>query len=701
MKKIAAEELQKIIKREMEKAVGKANETLSTARTALKAAYLGESANPGGDTKRRENGWSTYIDRSVMETIEWAKPSLLRVFSSTDEIIRFEPRNPDQEQFAEDATDYINYVVFGQSAFQVVHDVICDSLYQRVGWLKVWWDKREIVTVNELEGLSEEEALAAVMTAGDPKGVEVTAEKGSGPDEPTLYSLVIRAREDRSGIKIACLSSERVIWSEEALNIVEARFVAHWEEKSKAELIEEGYPRDLVMGLKNDGADDYPEEQVQRALKSNDQGDDGDLSGPAARLRVYEAWLRVDTEKGMERHKVVYVGRQSPTILSAEEWSMDRPPLFPVSSVPLPHDVAGLCLADLVIDVQRLRTEISRQMLDGLALGNMGELVARHLNKSAEIDDDQFLRRRPGGVYHVFGEADLTPLPVVSTVAADAAAAMSMTDKLKESRTGIGQQLQGLSADALQNTATGANILEEAINQRIEMIARVLAEGLFKPAGGYALRLVTKHQSGRMSIRLKGKFRQMVPQSWDPSMEVQVSVGLGTGNQGRQVAGLQAILALQEKIAGALQLQSPVKIVNVIKAAHKLAQALGFRSPEQFFGTIEDAQKADEAMAGQDREDQNPEDKLIQLEMAKSQAQAQAKQQETQARIALDREKAQADMELQREEAQARIALEEAKMAADYRLREQQIKAEAELDAVKMAMGQTGPGVGLVPEAQL
>ena len=74
---------------------------------------------------------------------------------------------------------------------------------------------------------------------------------------------------------------------------------------------------------------------------------------------------------------------------------MDRPPLFPVSSVPLPHDVAGLCLADLVIDVQRLRTEISRQMLDGLALGNMGELVARHLNKSAEIDDDQFLRRRP------------------------------------------------------------------------------------------------------------------------------------------------------------------------------------------------------------------------------------------------------------------------------------------------------------------
>lgn len=692
------ERLKKIIRSEMRESIGRSDERLSEARTALKAAYLGEPL--ATDAERRKDGWSTFLDRSVLETVEWAKPSLLKVFAGTDEIVRFEPRHPEGEAAAEEATDYVNQVVFGPEAFQTIHDVICDALYQRVGWCKVWWEKREERTVDERAGLTEPEAVALLATGASVLD-EAQVEKYQGPGGETLYNVTLPRVEDLSGVRVISLPSERVIWSKEALDMTTARFVAHWEDRTKAELIEEGYDREVVMGLKGE-QDDYPETQIQNLINSDDaDSDEAERDGPLMQtVRVYESYVLAPGKKGLDRWKVVYVGDENPEILEAEEWTMSRPPLFPVSSVPMPHAVAGLCLADLVMDVQRLRTEISRQLLDGLAISNQGELHVNCRTKTDEMDYDQFLRRRIGGVYHTFGEVTVMPLPVGSSVAGDAAAALAMTDKLKESRTGVGQQLQGLSADALQDTATGAQILDEAINQRLEMIARILAETLFKPVGQFALRLVVKHQAKPMQKYLKGRFLNWTPKNWDPLMDVKVSVGLGTGNQGRKVQNVQIILSMQEKIIGAMGTKSPIRLTNVYSAMDQMVKALGFDASEPFIGNVEDYRKAEEAMMNEEPQP-SPDEKILEFEMKKAEVEQQSKTMQVQADIELDRQKAQADISLKQAEAQARIALEEAKMAYDYNLKQQQIEAEAQLDAAQVAMGQKGPGVGLIPEQQL
>jgi len=689
-------QVEDLIRREMQSAVGKPSATLSRARTELKSAYLGEPLPR--DAERKENGWSTTQDRSVLETVEWAKPSLMRVFASQEEIVRFEPREPEDEDAAEEATNYINQVVFGSGAFMVVHDLIMDALYQRVAWAKVWWDETFETITQEWDGLSYEEAWAFI--SAHPARENLSVVWYAGPEGGSLYRIKEKKKEDRSGVKIVALPPERVIWSAESLDIVSARFCAHWEDKTRAELAAEGYPKDRLDGLP-DGGESYPETDIQTRINE----DQADTNNETERMtyRVYEAYIKTAGADGPERQKVVFAGDGDKIhILSAEEWPMNRPPLFPVSSVPLPHSVAGLSLADLVMDIQRVRTELFRQLLDGLASGNQGELVITRPDKSCVVDLDQIGNRRIGGIYEIFGNATITPLPVASGVAAEAAAAMTVTDKIKESRTGVGQQLQGLTADALQNTATGAAIMDEAVNQRLELIARILAEYIFKPIATHVLKLTIRHQPKPMKRRVKGRFLTWNPQTWDPLMDVKVSVGLGSGNQGRRVSGLTQILNIQEKIVSGLGVNSPVRLTHIIHTTHKLAEALGFGSPEQFFGTDADAQKYEEqilaaAQQNQGQGGQTPEERLIELEIKKGEAQVANRMKVTEANLAFDQRKLDAELEMEKVKLEAKILLDQAKMAADNNLKAQQAQADAELAVLKETLKASQPPAEVAP----
>ncbi|MBO4311374.1 MAG: hypothetical protein J5828_00055, partial [Desulfovibrionaceae bacterium] len=93
--------LRAAIARETEHCIGADGSRLSNERADLKRRYLGYGYKD--DEERAERRFSTYVDRTVLETVEWAKPGLMRVFCG-DEIIRFDPRSPEQEQAAQDAT---------------------------------------------------------------------------------------------------------------------------------------------------------------------------------------------------------------------------------------------------------------------------------------------------------------------------------------------------------------------------------------------------------------------------------------------------------------------------------------------------------------------------------------------------------------------------------------------------------------------
>lgn len=258
---------------------------------------------------------------------------------------------------------------------------------------------------------------------------------------------------------------------------------------------------------------------------------------------------------------------------------------------------------------------------------------------------------------------------------------MSLTDQITERRTGISSRTQSLQADTLQNTATGASIMEEAINQRLELVARVYAESFFKPLGRYVLHLLHKYHDKAVQLRIKGKFMAFDPSTWDPDMDISVAVGLGTGNRTRLLAVYQQILSLQQQFVTAFQKNSPVRLSNIIYTCHKMVEAAGLEAPERFFGTEDDARKAEKAIM-EEKPQPSPEAQKLELEKQKAQA-----------KMALDKQKAQTEAQRKAWEAQSDAALEEMKIKGQLALKVQEMEGEKQLDAMKMALGQTVPGL--------
>lgn len=673
------------LSRELTRVIGQGGGQLSEARDRLKRQYLGYGYSVDDDREAR--GLSTYVDRTVLETVEWAKPGLMRVFCG-DEIIRFDPDEPSQEKAAQDATAWVNQAVFRKNMFRLVHDVLADGLMQRAGWCLAHAPKKTETRLFQYAGLTQEEAQAVLSDPGisieEEGAVSLTEYLGTGGIP--LCDLTVRKRVETRDIRLEPIPPERVLISGGAEDVESARLVAYWTRKTASDLRKEGYSEDEIEELPQESGSDLPETLTSRRVNGDDSDAESDSSGlddkASREYRIYEGWLASDINGDgiAENIKATFCGEgESLRVLKVEEWPLYRPPLFAACSVPMPHQAIGLCMADLVADVQTLRTEITRQYLDNLALSNQGELIVSTGN-NGDVEFDSLLARGAGAVHRIRGDAKITPLQV-PTSSGDALQGLELTQGIAERRTGVSSRTQSLKADTLQNTATGAAIMEEAVNQRLELVARVYAETFFKPLGRYLLHLVHKYQDKPLQLRVKGRFLSLDPRNWNPDMNISVAVGLGTGDRSRLIASYQRILQLQQAFITQLGANSPVRLSHIIYTCSKLAEACGLEAPERFFGTEEEAKAAEAKLASQPPQP-SPEQQKMQLEAQKAMQKMQ-----------LDAQKAASEEKRKAMETEAKIALEKEQAAAKTALKSQEMQAEANLDALSLLRGQNGAGL--------
>ena len=106
-----------------------------------------------------------------MDTVEWAMPALMRMFASQDDICRFEPETPEDEQSCEDATQYVGYLINRKNnGFITTHDAIKQCLIARMGVTKTYCDKSWVEKEERYQGVSVVEVQALDQ---DPE-VEIT-----------------------------------------------------------------------------------------------------------------------------------------------------------------------------------------------------------------------------------------------------------------------------------------------------------------------------------------------------------------------------------------------------------------------------------------------------------------------------------------------------------------------------------------------
>jgi hypothetical protein len=574
------DELRALTDSEIYNARGFTDVVASMRREALEF-YFGD---PVGRLAPPEiEGRSTVVSTDVQDTIEWMLPSLLKIFTAGDDVVEFTPNGPEDEAGARQATEYINYLFRNHpDSFNLLYSWIKDGLLEKLGIAMVYWDSTPIEQNETYQGLSDAQ-MTMLLSDPDVRPIahavryveQQTEMPGMAPvdsAQPAEHDVTILRTTSRGRLCYASIAPDDFLLSPAATSINEPDlpFCGHKVRKSISDLRKAGYENvdELVSDMETMG---WTDDARYRYADSRYEQEIYEPADPNARLVwLTECYIRCDYDGDgiAELRRVLRAGNH---IL--ENIEVDDHPYSTFCPVPITHRVIGLSVADLAIESQRIKTAVQRAVLDNFWLSvnkRMGVL-------DGQVNLDDVLDSRPGGVIRMKSLNALMPIEQ-SGIGGDAMGLLEYLESQKENRTGFTRYSQGVGADSLNKTATGINVITNRSDQRVELIARLFAESM-KLLFRKTLALIIKHQDRKAVYRLRNQWIEVDPSEWRNNYDMEVSVGLGTGNKDQQVQHLMMLIQQMQQMLP-LGITDPQKIAN---AASKLTQALGFKSPEQFF----------------------------------------------------------------------------------------------------------------------
>ena len=630
-------------------------------------------------------GRSSIVTGEVAEVVDGALPQLLRVFTSSDEMVRFEPKGAGDEEKAKQATEYVNWVLnHDNSGVILFHNWFKDALLQKNGIVKVYWDEQTDVTKEKYEGLNEEELT---MLLADPE-VEVVSQdmeevmpasvdpmSGMVIEAVFSYSVKLKRTKNNGKVIVENVPPEEFLISKKARTIGDAPFVAHRKLTTRSELVAMGFDKDKVANLPSYSDLTFSEERVARYDRGEMPDEQASLDHSMQDVEVMECYLKVDMDEDgiAELRKIVYAGQE---ILDNEE--VDFVPFASICPIPMPHKFFGHSLADRATDLQLIKSTVTRQILDNLYLTNNARMGV----VEGQVNLDDMLTVTAGGVVRIKNPNAIVPLTVPPT-ASQSFPMLQYLDSVQSKRTGVNDVQQGLDPNVLQNTtATAVAAMQSAAAGKIEMIARVFAETGVKDLFEKILHLLCKYQDKARVIRLRGKYVSIDPREWVNGFDISINVGLGTGNKQEQMAMVAMVLQKQEQILSTQGFNNPlVTLTQYRETLGRFIEAAGYKDSSEFFKEI--PPELEQAIANPQPQ-QAPVDPAVQAYMAQAQAQMQIDQAKAQQEMALSQQKAEADLMLQQQKAQAEIQLKREKAMADLELKTAEFQAEAQLKAMQV-----------------
>lgn len=654
---------------------------------------------PYGD---EEEGRSQVVTSEVRDTVRMILPSLMRVFFGSEDSVEFKPRGLEDRQLAKLRTKYINYIVREDNpGFLAFWAAFKDALIRKMGILKWVWDEEVVEdgdtytgldqnqvnimladpTVEVLSVIEEKEEVPALVEPVFPDSVDF----GNGEVIPPIdvndrvieppgvvgtgqFSVQYKRRVDSGNAIIAAVPPEEFIFSPSARSLEDARMVGHIRDMPADELRAMGVPEELLERVKGRGRRlrGFSSLEEVRRLDGDIPPRFEDEDSEETRLvRFHELYVRIDKDEDgiSELRKILAVGD---TLHIWVDDPTDHVPFAVFGPDPEPHTLVGDSVADLMMQIQRIKSAITRGMLDSLTQAimpatevvegevNMGDVLNKEVSRVIRV-------RRPG----MMREA-VTPF-----VGREALPVLQYLDTVGEKRSGLPAEAAGIDADALQSTTAAAvQAVVQSSAQQIEMIARIFAETGMKQLYSGLLRLIVAHQDTPRIVRLFNEDVEVDPRTWEADADVQVNLAPGATLIEDKMRILGLIAEKQEQL-----LLNGAPLVGLSEYRTTLARIVelaGFPSADEFFKPFGPQEEQAFAQA-QAQQPQPPSDTeaLIQIETAKIQARSQeevAKLQLEAAKLQLEREKlAQqtalktAELEIKRDEGRAKIDIDAAR----------------------------------------
>ena len=600
-KEISNIELQSLLSNQIQNALGYLGGELSESRAKSLEYYLGDKLGTEID------GRSQVVSTDVSDTIESLLPNLLRVFTASDKVVNCEPMTAEDIPMADQATAYLNHVFYKENdGFQLLYNFFKDALIEKNGFLKIYWDDSEKVDYETYENLSavEKEALQdtkdeieiveeevfedesakeefeKVLEQYQAQGVDTSQVQVPNFD---LYNCKIKRITKTGRVKVESIPPEEFLIDRSAKTIEDANFVSHKVLMTRSDLVAMGYSQEEVDELPKSDLDIYDNEENVRTRDIDNYSINNPTDTSTEKVLVYESYIKYDyDEDGIaELRKIVSAGSDGNHILS--NMPCDSVPFVTITPIPMPHRFYGRSISELVEDVQLMKSTVMRQLLDNMYLTNNNRVAVM----DGMVNMDDLLTTRPGGIVRTKQPPNQVMQPLqAQPISQQAFPLLSYLDSVREARTGVSKEAQGLSPDTLNaKTATGVNALMQQTQMRSELIARVFAETGVKTLFKKIFELMVKYQDKEKIIMMSNQYIPVRPTEWKDRFNISIVVGLGTGSKEQQTIMLNSIL---ERQLQAFQLQGGkempmVNLKNMYNTLTKMVENAGLKNVETYF----------------------------------------------------------------------------------------------------------------------
>ena len=549
----------------------------------------------GGEKKGR----SKVVTSDVLDLVESDMPSLMRMFTSGEDVARFSPRGTDKSSIeeADQKTKYAHFIYFNDNnGFSITQNVLKNGLLKKIGCAKYWWAKERKVTTRSFKFDSVEQAQLQLDKFNEEKGNN--AEIVEEVDGKTK----IKITKTFSRCKIATVHPKNFLISKGAESKEDAEFVGDREIVTKSDLVERGYDKGKVKDLPRYRSD----------LNWIENKECTDLSSwPSHKVELVDLYIKIDFDGDgvAERRRVLRVGPNLDGILENEEFSLSAPyALF--SPIIMPGESVGKSRAELVINDQFNSSIFLRQVFNNLYSVNSPRIAAQTSpdRPQSGVNTKDLMNHIPDGIVRCGGVPSAQLMPLTTPYVGDKALqVMQFIERKKANKTGSQVETQSIDGDALhKETAARFNGTQKSGFAKIELVGRNVSELFFRSMFEGIIELVSEFQDEEREIAILGKPFVASPNRWLGIEQAYATIGLGASEE---ESGPQDYAVLFDKALQMRQMFPALVDENKMHSLYyDLVKSLGKKSPERY---INDPNGEEAKAIRQEIEDQPPKKDIL------------------------------------------------------------------------------------------
>lgn len=514
---------------------------------------------------------SSLVSTDVADTIEWALPSLMKVFTGSDEVITVAGVTEEDDQNAEVMQSLLVYQLQRQNKFfPILYNWMKDALITGMGIIKCYWERTEGYTP-ETAQLNADALKLLTQT-----GVEIT--NVEGPDIMGDFTVTWNSPYYiKNSPKLENILVSEFLYSPDAKNLEDANFVAHRKKVTMSHLRQkerEGIYANVDMVHPDNGPVSWITDQVEDVIGDHYTSLHNNQQDKAREeVTIYECYTKIDfNNDGILEDMIITIAGD--VILRAEPNYMGRHPFFSISPTKDPHRIwVKRSYAELIGELQDMKVALTRQIVQNIALTNDPKMILAEdsINISDYIEGRKVIRKKPGSN---MGDVAM-PMPV-NQLSPQTFQFLEYLEGQKENRTGITRYNQGLDASSLNKTATGISAILGQSAQRLELVARMFAETGISELFRFMVSLNQKFVDQETVIRLTNKQLRISPDDLNGNFDLVVNAGISIATKESTIMTLQTMLtALMQTQAAGIPIVTPQNIYNLFK---KWIESAGFKN---------------------------------------------------------------------------------------------------------------------------